>query len=48
VLLVASLYAFVANYTASIVAPVLTLWPTVYPQDPRSFSELSYIVAVCT
>ncbi|KAK4119831.1 MFS general substrate transporter [Parathielavia appendiculata] len=45
-LLVASLYAFVANYTSSVIAPVLQLWPKVYPQDPRPFSELSYIIAV--
>jgi hypothetical protein len=47
-LVVASLYAFIANYTSSVIAPVLQLWPSVYRNDPRSFSELSYIIAVRT
>ncbi|KAK4149405.1 major facilitator superfamily domain-containing protein [Chaetomidium leptoderma] len=45
-LLAASLYAFVANYTASIIAPVLQLWPSAYPREPKTFSELPYILAV--
>ncbi|KAK3897628.1 major facilitator superfamily domain-containing protein [Staphylotrichum tortipilum] len=45
-LIVASLYAFIANYTSSIIAPILQLWPTVYPTEPKDFSELSYIIAV--
>lgn len=45
-LLVASLYAFIANYASSIAAPTLQLWPMTFPQEPKSFSQLSYIVAV--
>jgi MFS family permease len=45
-LLVASLYAFIGNYTASSIAPVLQLWFSAYPQEPKPFSELSYIIAV--
>jgi hypothetical protein len=48
ILLVMSIYAFVTNYTASITAPVLQLWFSAYPQEPKSFSELSYIVSVST
>jgi hypothetical protein len=46
-LLVASIYAFIGNYTASSIAPVLQLWFSTYPQEPKPFSELSYIIAVC-
>lgn len=44
--MVTSFYAFIANYTSSNIAPVLQLWPTVYPTEPKDFSQLSYIVAV--
>ncbi|KAL4724741.1 hypothetical protein ACLX1H_008186 [Fusarium chlamydosporum] len=45
-LLVASLYAFVANYNAGVIAPAFQLWPMVFPQDPRSLSELSNLMAI--
>ena len=45
-LLVASVYAFVSNFTSSSIAPVLQLWPAAYPQEPKDFSQLAYIVAV--
>lgn len=45
-LLVVSIYAFIGNYTASSIAPVLQLWFSAYPQEPKPFSELSYIIAV--
>ncbi|KAH8201693.1 hypothetical protein TruAng_004131 [Truncatella angustata] len=46
VLLVVSLYALVANFTSSSIAPGLQLWMMNYPQDPRSFSVLVRLVAV--
>jgi hypothetical protein len=45
-LLVASIYAFISNYISSSIAPVLQLWFVAYPQEPKPFSELSYIIAV--
>ncbi|KAH7263024.1 major facilitator superfamily domain-containing protein [Fusarium tricinctum] len=45
-LLVASLYAFTANYTSGVIAPAFQLWPMIFPQDPRSFSELSVLIAI--
>ncbi|KAL2135112.1 hypothetical protein VTI74DRAFT_9705 [Chaetomium olivicolor] len=45
-LLVASIYAFVANYTSSLIAPALQLWPAAFPQEPKPFSELAYVIAV--
>ncbi|EKJ74968.1 hypothetical protein FPSE_04860 [Fusarium pseudograminearum CS3096] len=45
-LLVASLYAFVANYTAGVIAPAFQLWPMIFPKDPRSLSELSKLMAI--
>ncbi|KAK4034617.1 major facilitator superfamily domain-containing protein [Parachaetomium inaequale] len=45
-LLVASVYAFVSNYISSSIAPVLQLWFSAYPQEPKPFSELSYIIAI--
>lgn len=45
-LLVVSLYAFVGNFASSIVAPALQIWPFNFPQDPRSISELSRLIAV--
>jgi hypothetical protein len=45
-LLVASIYAFIANFTSSVIAPVLQLWFVAYPQEPKSFSDLSYLIAV--
>lgn len=45
-LIVASLYAFIANFASSNIAPVLQLWPSRYPTEPKGFDELSYIIAV--
>ncbi|KAM0365339.1 hypothetical protein ACHAPK_009565 [Fusarium culmorum] len=45
-LLVASLYAFVANYTSGVIAPAFQLWPMIFPKDPRSLSELSTLMAI--
>ncbi|KAM5345101.1 hypothetical protein ACJ41O_010963 [Fusarium nematophilum] len=45
-LLVAAVYGFVANYTSAIIAPALQLWPYAFPTDPRSYSELTTLVAV--
>lgn len=45
-LIVASLYAFVANFASSNIAPVLQLWPSRYPTEPKTFDQLSYIIAV--
>jgi hypothetical protein len=45
-LLVASVYAFVSNFTSSDIAPVLQLWPAAFPEEPKSFSQLAYIIAV--
>jgi MFS family permease len=45
-LLAASTYAFVANYTSSVIAPALQLWPATFPQEPKPFSELAHIIAV--
>ncbi len=44
--MVASIYAFIANFASSVIAPVLQLWPTVYPTEHKEFSQLSYIIAV--
>lgn len=44
---VASLYAFTANYTSGVIAPAFQLWPMIFPKDPRTFSELSKLIAVC-
>ncbi|KAH8655282.1 major facilitator superfamily domain-containing protein [Xylariales sp. PMI_506] len=45
-LLVASLYGFVANFASAAIAPGLQLWPLAFPQDPRPFTELTQLVAV--
>lgn len=45
-LLAVSVYAFVANFTSSVIAPVLQLWFMTFPTQPKTFSELSYIIAV--
>lgn len=46
-LLVTSVYAFVANYSGSVVAPALQLWPAAFPEDARRpFSQLGYMIAV--
>ena len=45
-LVVASLYAFIANFASSNIAPVLQLWPSRYPTEPKTFDQLSYIIAV--
>jgi hypothetical protein len=47
-LLSVSVFAFVANLTSSIIAPALQLWPMAFPQDPKSYSDLSILIAVCT
>lgn len=47
-LVVASVFAFVANFTSSVIAPALQLWPRTFPEDPRPFSELAYLIAVST
>lgn len=45
-LLVVSVYAFVSNFISSSIAPALPLWAYTFPQDPRTYSELSRLVAV--
>jgi hypothetical protein len=45
-LFMVSFYAFVANFTSSGIAPALQLWNFTFPHDPRSYSELSTLVAV--
>ncbi|KAI0121716.1 major facilitator superfamily transporter [Xylariales sp. AK1849] len=45
-LLVVSLYSFIANFTSSSIAPALQLWPMVFPQDPRPFTELTRLIAL--
>ncbi|KAJ4021401.1 hypothetical protein NW752_004409 [Fusarium irregulare] len=45
-LLVASLYAFSANFTSGVIAPAFQLWPMIFPKDPRSLSELSTLMAI--
>lgn len=45
-LLVAAIFAFVANFTSSVIAPALQIWPMAFPNDHRPFSELSYLIAV--
>ncbi|KAF5969530.1 HOL1 [Fusarium coicis] len=45
-LIVASLYGFTANYTSGVIAPAFQLWPMIFPKDPRTFSELSKLIAV--
>ncbi|KAF4339646.1 HOL1 [Fusarium beomiforme] len=43
---VASLFAFVANYTSGVIAPAFQMWPMIFPKDPRSLSELSKLIAI--
>ncbi|CAH0039827.1 unnamed protein product [Clonostachys solani] len=45
-LFMVSFYAFVANFTSSVIAPALQLWNFTFPHDPKSYSELSTLVAV--
>ncbi|KAI1859533.1 uncharacterized protein JN550_012051 [Neoarthrinium moseri] len=45
-LLVVSLYSFVANFSASNIAPALQMWPMFFPHDIRPFTELSRLIAV--
>ncbi|KAK7413501.1 hypothetical protein QQX98_007649 [Neonectria punicea] len=45
ILLVASLYAFASNFISSVIAPAFQLWPSVYPNDPKPVSSLTYLVA---
>lgn len=45
-LLVASVYAFTANYISSNIAPALTLWPAVYPKEQKTLPQLVYFIAV--
>lgn len=45
-LIVASVFAFVANFTSSVIAPALQLWPMAFPNDPRTYAERSYLIAV--
>ncbi|KAK9772114.1 hypothetical protein SCAR479_11277 [Seiridium cardinale] len=46
VLLVLSLYSFIANFSASNIAPALQMWPLFFPQDIRPFPVLSRLIAV--
>jgi hypothetical protein len=45
-LIVASVFAFVANFTSSVIAPALQLWPMAFPNDPRTYAQRSYLIAV--
>ncbi|KAF4962174.1 hypothetical protein FSARC_9748 [Fusarium sarcochroum] len=45
-LIVAAIYAFTANYTSGVIAPAFQLWPMIFPQDPRTLSELSNLIAI--
>lgn len=45
-LVVVSIYTFVANFTSSIIAPALQIWPMSFPQDPKSVPQLTYLIAV--
>ncbi|KAJ3539170.1 hypothetical protein NM208_g5594 [Fusarium decemcellulare] len=45
-LIVAALYAFVANYTSGVISPAFQIWPYTFPKDPRSYSELTTLIAV--
>ncbi len=45
-LVVAAVYGFVANFTSAVIAPALQLWPMVFPDDPRSYAERNYLIAV--
>lgn len=47
-LLVAALYAFTANFCSGVIAPAFQLWPMIFPRDPRSISDLSVLIAVCS
>ncbi|KFA72626.1 hypothetical protein S40288_09901 [Stachybotrys chartarum IBT 40288] len=44
-LVVVSIYAFVANFTSSVIAPALQLWPLAFPRDPQPYHVLSYPIA---
>ncbi|KAI1848397.1 hypothetical protein JX265_008821 [Neoarthrinium moseri] len=46
VLAVAALYAFISNFTAACIAPALELFPVVYPNEHRTFAEVSRLIAV--
>ncbi|KAH6670879.1 major facilitator superfamily domain-containing protein [Plectosphaerella plurivora] len=45
-LLVASVFAFVANFNSSVIAPALQIWPMAFPNDQRSYAERTYLIAV--
>ncbi|KAH8897807.1 major facilitator superfamily transporter [Thozetella sp. PMI_491] len=45
-LLIASIYAFVANWNSAVIASGLPLWPLAFPTDQRTLTELSYLIAV--
>ncbi|WAO92645.1 MFS domain-containing protein [Fusarium falciforme] len=45
-LIVAALYGFAANYTSGVIAPAFQLWPYNFPNDPRSYSELTTLISV--
>jgi hypothetical protein len=45
-LVVASLYAFVANFLSSSPAPALSRWNASFPHDPRTYPELTHLIAV--
>ncbi|EGY16859.1 putative MFS-type transporter like protein [Verticillium longisporum] len=45
-LLTASIYAFVANYLSSLMAPSLQMWPAQFPNDPQPQFRLTRLIAV--
>lgn len=45
-LLVGSFYAFTANFASANIAPALSLWFPTFPQEPKTFPELVYFIAV--
>ncbi|KAL2204231.1 MFS general substrate transporter [Sarocladium strictum] len=45
-LIVVSLYAFVGNFTSSIIAPALQIWPMEFPQEQKTVPQLTYLIAV--
>ncbi|KAI0127435.1 major facilitator superfamily domain-containing protein [Xylariales sp. AK1849] len=46
VLIIVSLYSFVANFAASNISPALQLWPLFFPHDIRPFPVLSRLISV--
>ncbi|KAB5550753.1 major facilitator superfamily domain-containing protein, partial [Coniochaeta sp. 2T2.1] len=46
ILILSSIYAFVANYSSSNIAPALQLWNYTFPTDPRPYPELVRLIAV--